>query len=128
MSDLQRLAAEQSQAVIDKVMEEQNIDKTQELISMFNLHQSKRSMLRVQHLSGLWDTVTGLIEQRFRERPDQFSNDQLLNYLKVVQEAIDKASKGTEKVDEIPSITLNYNQQNNLNVQVDDTPQLDRAS
>ena len=79
-------------------------------------------------MSGLWDTITRLIEQRFEERPDQFSNEQLLDYLKAVQDAIDKATKGVERVEEIPSITFNYNQQNNPSIQASDGPRLDRAS
>lgn len=31
-------------------------------------------------------------------------------------------------MEDLPAITFNYNQQNNLNVRVDETPRIDRAS
>ena len=51
----------------------------------------------------------------------------MIDYLRAMQDAIEKASKGIEKVDEAPAITLNLNQQN-ITVQSGEEHRIDRAS
>ena len=51
--------------------------------------------------------------ERFEKKPGEFSNSDLINYLQVTQNAIDRANKSISLIDENPAITLN---QVNINV------------
>ena len=55
--------------------------------------------------------------ERVEKAPDNFSNNDLLNYMQVTQSAIDRANKSLNLVDETPAIQLN---QVNINVNDDD--------
>ena len=74
-------------------------------------------------LNGLLDKVSDQMIERFEERPGEFSNADLLNYMQVVQASIDRANKSLNLVNEAPAISLN---QNNVTVNIIDT--FDRES
>ena len=98
------------------VVDEGDIDKVKDLTHLFNLNQSKKNLLRVMKLNGLLDTVSDKIIERFEKYPDNFSNADLLNYLQVTQNTIDKANKNLSLVDETPAIQLQQNNQVNVNI------------
>ena len=75
--------------------------------------------------NGLLDTVSDQMLERFQKRADEFSNNDLLNYMQVVQSAIDRTQKSLDLISETPAIQLNT--QNNLNINVIDGG-LDRDS
>jgi hypothetical protein len=54
--------------------------------------------------------------KRFETKPDQFSNDDLLNYMKAVQGAIDSSNKILDNVEEPPPQIVQNNTQINVNV------------
>ena len=68
-------------------------------------------MLRINKMSDLLDTITDQAMTRFTARPDEISNKELLDSMKVVSELIDKGSKQINTQAEAPLIQIN--QQNN---------------
>ena len=110
--DLDNQTTELAQTIID----ETNVDKLKDLTHLFNLNQAKKNVLRVMKLNGLLDTVSDKIIERFEKYPDNFSSADLLNYLQVTQNAIDKANKNLNLVDETPVIQINHNNQVNVNI------------
>lgn len=107
---------EQINQLAQDVISETDSAKTQKLIDMFNWHLSKKNVLRVLKLNNLFDSVTDQMSRRFETKPDQFSNSDLLDYMKVVQGAIDTSSKVLEQLEEPPTIIQNNTQINvNLN-------------
>lgn len=110
--DLDNQTTELAQTIID----ETNVDKLKDLTHLFNLNQAKKNVLRVMKLNGLLDTVSDKIIERFEKYPDNFSSADLLNYLQVTQNAIDKANKNLSLVDETPAIQINHNNQVNVNI------------
>lgn len=106
-----------------QIIDEQNLAKVQDLTHLFNLNQAKKNVLRVIKLNSLLDKVSDQMIKRFEETPGQFSNADLLNYMAVTQNAIDRANKAIGLVDESPAIVVN---QVNVNVEPEQT--LDRDS
>ena len=105
-SDL--IPADESLAqLVQDVMAETDVDKTKDLIALFNWNLAKKNVARVHKLNNLFDNVTDQMVKRFQYKPDQFSNDDLLNYMKAVQGAIDNSSKVIEGADEPPKIINN---------------------
>ena len=70
-----------------KIMDEQDVNKVKNMTAVFNLLQQKKNLLRVLKLNGLLDTVSDKIVQRFEQRPDEFSNSDLVAYMKVIEDA-----------------------------------------
>jgi len=68
-------------------------------------------MVRVNKLSDLLDTITDQALTRFTSRPDEISNKELFDGLKIVQDLIERGQKQVSGVNETPLITVN--QQNN---------------
>jgi hypothetical protein len=107
----------QTQNIAEQIMNETSLDKVKDLTHLFNVNMSKKNALRVMAMDNLVDKVTSQIEARFEKYPDNFSNTELLNYLQVLQNSIDKASKNLNLVEESPAIQLN---QNNVNINIVD--------
>lgn len=109
-----------------KVITETDIDKTKDLVALFNLNSAKKNVLRIIKLNGLLDKVSDTMIDRFEKYPGEFSNDDLLKYMQVVQASIDRANKSLDLVDQTPAIQLQQN--NQINVNINEQPQLDRDS
>lgn len=99
----------------DSIEKEKDPEKTKQLIDLFNWTISKKNMNRIIKLNGLYDDVTDQMVYRFKNRPDQFTNSDLIDYMKAVQGAIDTSSKNLDQAKETPVIVQN-NTQVNINV------------
>lgn len=110
--------------LVNDVISETDINKTKDLISLFNWNISKKNVVRIQKLNNLFDNVTDQMAKRFETKPDQFSNDDLLNYMKAVQGAIDSSNKIIENIEEpAPQII-----QNNTQININGVEKFDRES
>lgn len=107
---------EKTLQIAQTIINEEDVDKIKDLTHLFNLNQAKKNVIRVMKLNGLLDTVSDKIIERFEKYPDNFSSADLLNYLQVTQNAIDKANKNLSLVEDTPVIQINHNNQVNLNV------------
>lgn len=115
---------ESTRLLAQQVVEETDLDRTKQLVASFNLNQSKKNVLRILKLESLLDKVQDSMIERFEKTPNNFNNNDLLNYMTVVQTSIDRANKSLNLVDETPAIQ--FNQQVNINVKEED--KLDRNS
>ena len=108
---------EEAKALIEQIIEEKDEYKSKELIQLFNANQNKKTMLRVNKLSDLLDTITDQALARFTSRPDEISNKELFDGLKVVQDLIERGQKQTSASNsgEIPLIQFNQ-QTNEVNI------------
>ncbi|MBO5712261.1 MAG: hypothetical protein J6R47_05420 [Acholeplasmatales bacterium] len=102
--------------IVNDVINEPDINKTKDLVALFNWNISKKNVVRVHNLNKLFDNVTDQMIERFQKKPDQFSNDDLLNYMKAVQGAIDSSNKILDNVEEPPPQIIQNNTQINVNV------------
>lgn len=107
----------------DIVMEE-DANKVKDLTAAFNMAQAKKNILRTLKFNDLLDLVSDKMVERFIKRPDEFSHKDLIDYMNVVINALDKSSKNI-KVDDADAIQIN--QQNNIQVNMNESG-LDRES
>lgn len=112
----------ETQELTQKIVDEKDLETLKDLTHLFNLSQAKRNVLRVVKLNSLLDKVSDQMIERFEKYPDNFSSSDLLNYLQVTQNAIDRANKSLNLIDETPVIQLNQ-----VNINVTEEP-LDRES
>ena len=102
---------EESAAIIKQIIAETDEHKAKELTQLFNANQNKKTMVRVNKLSDLLDTITDQALTRFTQRPDEISNKELFDGLKIVQDLIERGQKQVSNAGEAPLIQ--FNQQNN---------------
>ena len=100
--------------LVNDIIEEDDIERTKQLLNLFNVNIAKKNTLRVLKVDQLLDKVTDEALKRVEERPDEIANKDLLNYATVAQSQIDKSMQIIKSVNETPAIQLN--QQNIVNI------------
>ena len=106
---------EESRAIIEQIIAEKDEQKSRDLTQLFNANQNKKTMVRVNKLSDLLDTITDQALVRFTSRPDEISNKELFDGLKVVQDLIERGQKQVSGAGEMPLIQVNQ-QTNEVNI------------
>ena len=106
---------EESKELIAQIIAEKDDKKARDLTQLFNVNQNKKTMVRVNKLSDLLDTITDQALARFTSRPDEISNKELFDGLKVVQDLIERGQKQVSGVCETPLIQVNQ-QTNEVNI------------
>ena len=109
----------ESQRLINELTLEKDKQKMQAIEQQFNDIQRKKQLARISKLSDVQDMLTDQFYQRISQRPDEISNKEMLDGMKVVQDLMEKNQKRAEAVEEIPQlIQINQtevNVGNNLN-------------
>lgn len=112
---------QESAALINQLIAEQDVQKTKDLTYLFNMNQNKKTMVRQNKLNELQDILVDEAIDRFSSRPAEISNQELMTGLKTVQDMIEKSQKSVNGVTEAtPIITINQ-QNNEINVSAEDT-------
>jgi hypothetical protein len=111
------------QELSDRFLTETVPKELQTIVDMFNLDMKKKNMLRTTRISEIQDNIVSQIFERVSSRPDEFSNSDLINYFKVMQETLLKNPAETE----LPQIHINQNNQVNINME-SNGPVLNRMS
>ena len=112
--DTEKLSTE-SVELINAIIAEQDLDKTKDLTYLFNINQNKKTMVRMDKLSELQDKLVAQFSKRISERPDEISNQELMNALKIVQDILERGQKQIAGTEEKPLIQINQ-QTNSVNV------------
>ena len=97
--------------ILNQIITSTDAAKTKDLTCLFNENQNKKTMLRMNKMSDLLDVITDQAMTRFTARPDEISNKELLDSMKVVSDLIEKGNKQINTQAEAPLIQIN--QQNN---------------
>jgi hypothetical protein len=109
----------ESKKLISELTFERDKQKMQAIEQQFNEIQRKKQLARISKLSDVQDMLTDQFYQRISQRPDEISNKEMLDGMKVVQDLMEKNQKRAEIMEEIPQlIQINQtevNVGNNLN-------------
>ena len=81
-----------AQALIKAETEEE----LQKVTALFNLNLKKKAIIRASKLSELQDSITSEMSNRVDTRSAEFSNKDLLDYMKVIQDIIGKSDMNPE--------------------------------
>ena len=106
---------DEAKMLIEQLISETDEQKAKDLTYLFNANQNKKTMVRVNKLSDLLDTITDQALTRFTSRPDEISNKELFDGLKVVQDLIERGQKQVSGAGETPLIQFNQ-QTNEVNI------------
>lgn len=100
-----------SEELVTKIVGEEDSDKLKDLVSLFNVNQNKKNIVRADIYSRLLDRISLQMVERLDKKSGEFSNKDLLDYLVAVRTAIDKSDISPENIN-MPII------QNNTQVNV----------
>lgn len=102
---------QESLELLTQIIAEKDEDKTRDLTYLFNVNQNKKTMVRMDKLSGLQDGLVDQFVKRIAERPDEISNKELMDGLRIVQDIIERGQRQVSGVDQ-PMPMIQVNQQN----------------
>ena len=94
-----------------KLLNEDNLDEINKIVEMFNVNLQKKNIIRSAKLSDVQDKVVQQMTDRFEQRADSFSNDDLIKYHKIIQETLTKTDS---TMDNVKTPTIQINQQVNV--------------
>lgn len=93
------------------LMDEDNLDEINKIVEMFNVNLQKKNIIRSAKLSDVQDKVVQQMTDRFENRADSFSNDDLIKYHKIIQDTLIKTDT---TMDNVKTPTIQINQQVNV--------------
>lgn len=108
-ADLSKEALE----IINGIISEKDTAKANQLIELFNNNQNKKTIVRVNKLNDLLDKITDQTIERFEKKPDEISNQEILQALKIIQELAEKNQKQLTEKSAADRPLIQINQQNN---------------
>lgn len=118
---------QESLELLSQIIAEKDEDKARDLTYLFNVNQNKKTMVRMDKLSGLQDGLVDQFVKRIAERPDAISNKELMDGLRIVQDILERGQKQVSGIDQ-PLPMIQVNQQNtSINVSSEGT-ELNRES
>lgn len=105
-----------------KLLDEADVEQVKNIIDLFNLNIKKKDAIRNSKLSELQDKISVQMQNRIEQNADAFSNKDLLDYFKTIQETLKNSSVSSDDLKVPVQIAQ---QQINVNIQ---EPTLDRES
>ena len=104
---------------LEKLIQEDDLDKVKDLTHLFNVYQTKRNAIRISALNDVQDALVQQMLERLQKYPDNFANKDIADWMKTVQAVMESNNEKVEQLDNIPAIT--YQQNNQVNVNIVDT-------
>lgn len=102
--------------LIDQLMTEDDIEKSKEMINLFNINIAKKNTLRVAKVDELLDKVNDEALKRVTERPDEINDKDLLSYMNAAQNQIDRSMDTINSINDVPAINLTQDNSVNINI------------
>lgn len=108
----------EEKVIVEKIIEADTKEQLVAQFDLFNMNQSKKNALRVIKLNTLLDKVEDQAIARMTKRPDMISNRELLDYMNVVSNQIDRANKQIDTLKDTPAISLKQENKTQVNITV----------
>lgn len=95
-----------------QLLVEDDVDNINHIVELFNVNLQKKNIIRSAKLSDIQDRLIDHINERISLEPEEFSNEDLIKYHKIIQDTLSKTSDNMDNI-KVPSIQIN--QQVNVN-------------
>lgn len=127
-AELDLLPLEQeTDKVLHEIVKAESVDELKGYTAKFNLNMAKKNAVRIAKLQNLLDSVNDQAIDRFTNHPSEFSNKEILDYMKAVQDQINSSQQALEEAGDKPMIQIN-NQKNEVNINVENPALQSRES
>lgn len=85
------------------------------LYDAFKINDTKKNVFRINKLNNLLDKITEEATARFEQRPGEFSNKEVIDYMNAVSNQIDKSKSTLSQIKDVNLTQVN----NTVNVNID---------
>ena len=118
-AELDLLPLEQeTDKVLHEIVKAETVDELKGYTAKFNLNMAKKNAIRIAKLQNLLDSVNDQAIERFTKYPSEFSNKEVLDYMKAVQEQINSSQQALEEAGDKPMIQItDKHSEVNINVE-----------
>ena len=115
--DLLPLETETKEVLTDIVKAQTN-DELKGYLAKFNLNMAKKNAVRIAKLQNLLDAVDDQAIERMEKHPSEFSNKEIQEYMKTVQDQINSSQRAIDSLEEKPMIQItDKHSEVNINVE-----------
>ena len=83
------------------------------------MNQSKKNIIRSATFNDVLDKIAEQMDLRMTHKSDEFSNTDLVNWMKVIQDTVNKTGDTAEQIKQAPSIQVNQVNINSENLDSD---------
>lgn len=115
MSNEKDLIEEKNNSILQNLIKEDNPEKIDSIVELFNSNQKKKTALRIEKVSNLLDITLDTLQNRFENRTQEITTKECLDAIKILQDSIEKNQKSINDKPEAPLIQFNT-QNNSLNI------------
>ena len=127
-AELDLLPLEQeTDEVLHEIVKAESVDELKGYTAKFNLNMAKKNAVRIAKLQNLLDSVNDQAIKRFTNQPGEFSNKEILDYMKAVQDQINSSQQALDEAGDKPMIQIN-NHKNEVNINVENPALQSRES
>jgi len=105
----------ESLEILNQIIVAEDRTKAKDLTQLFIDNHNKKTMVRLDSLNELQNKLIGQLSRRVTERPDEISNQELMQAVKIIQDLIDRSTKSITEPADKPLIQIN-SQSNSVNV------------
>lgn len=111
---------EDDNEIIHAIVNSKTKTELETQFELFNMNQSKKNALRLIKLESLLGKVEDQAIKRIEDKPDQISNRELLDYMQVISQQIDRSQKVVDSLHDKPMIrSVQNNTKVNINLGTD---------
>lgn len=104
--------------VINNIVKSESTEELKSYVDMFKLNIAKKNAVRIAKYQNLLDAVVDQGLARAEKHPDEFTNKEIIDYIKVMQEQINTSKDAIEHIEDQPLVQIN-NQKNEVNINLD---------
>ena len=119
------VSLEQAKSV-DAIVEADTRQELEKQLELFNLNQTKKTVLRLARLNGLLDQADAQLLHRLEKRPDQLTTKDILDIMNTVSAQVDRINDFNDRFAEDTKSTIKIAQHNTTEVNINMTPDLTR--
>lgn len=109
---------QETKTVINKIVKADSVDELKSYVDMFSLNMAKKNAVRIAKYQNLLDAVVDQGLLRAEKHPGEFSNKEIIDYMRVVQDQINTSKNEIEHIGEKQTIQIT-NQKNEVNINLD---------
>lgn len=104
--------------IVKDIEKVNNKAELEQLYQKFNINNTKKNVVRISELNDMLDMVNKQAADRFKCRPHEMSNKEVLDYMNAIQNQLERSQKVVDSIKDIPNVQIN-SQTNNISINID---------
>jgi len=108
----------ETKEVLNDIVKAKSNEELKGYLARFNLNMAKKNAVRIARMQNLLDAVDDQAIERMEKHPSEFSNKEIQEYMKTIQDQINSSQKAIDGLEEKPMIQItDKHSEVNINVE-----------